>query len=274
MTAAAKHRLAELTFREFEERLADPPVIVIPLGSQEEQGPTCPMGDYQLTEVVADRAAQDANAVVAPILPFGYADYFRPVPGGIALRAETFIAVLEDIIVNFLDHGLSRIVILNGHSGNAPLIDVTQRRLKHSRGVIVPAVHLWRSIPPALFEELYGEDAQRAKGHGADPLTSVAMHLVPDQMRLDLAETAGPFGHVIGLPTSGLSGVIFQGVEVSVPVDVTDRCNNGITGGDPSLASADKGARIVDHLVGHSVALINHMKATDPHIKPAIKTGE
>lgn len=273
MTHPAKHRLAEMTFREFEARLPEAPVIVIPLGSQEEQGPTCPMGDYQLTEVVADRAAQEAGAVVTPILPFGYADYFRPVPGGIALRAETFAAVLDDIIVNFLEHGLSRIVILNGHSGNAPLIDVAQRRLKQARGVIIPAVHLWRSIPPSLFAELYGEDAPRAKGHGADPLTSVAMHLVPGQMRPDLAETPGPFGDIIGLPTSGLAGVTFEGVEVSVPVDVTDRCQNGITGGDPTLASADKGARIVDHLVALSVALIDHMQKVDPHTKQPARKG-
>jgi creatinine amidohydrolase len=268
LTSSQKHRLAEMTFREFEARLAEAhPVVVIPLGSQEEQGPTCPMGDYQLTEVIADRAAAKAGAVVAPVLPFGYADYFRPVPGGIALRAETFAAVLEDIAVNFLDHGLDRIVILNGHSGNAPLIDLVQRRLKAERDVIVPALHLWRSIPDSLFSELYGADAPRAKGHGADPLTSVALHLVAEQTRPDLAEQPGPFGTMIGLPTSGLAAVSFEGVDVQVPVDVTDRTANGITGGDPSLASADKGARIVDHLVDLSAAFIRHLSTVDTGTK-------
>ncbi|MEM8662845.1 MAG: creatininase family protein, partial [Pseudomonadota bacterium] len=116
---AQKHRLAEMTFREFEARLPERPVIIIPLGSQEEQGPACPMGDYRLTEIIADRVAERSDAIVAPIMPFGYADYFRTVPGGIALRPETFCAVLEDMVVNFLDHDLTKVLILNGHSGNA-----------------------------------------------------------------------------------------------------------------------------------------------------------
>lgn len=263
-----------MTFREFEAILPEKPVIIIALGSQEEQGPTCPMGDYQLTEVVADRVAAEAGAIVAPIMPFGYADYFRTVPGGIALRAETFCAVLEDMIVNFLDHDLNRIVILNGHSGNAPLIDVTTRLIKRDRSVMVPAIHLWRSIPDTLMASLYGDAAGRAKGHGADPLTSVAMHVLPEKMRPDLAEDPGTFGTLLGLPTSGLAAVKFEGVDIALPVDVTDRTSSGITGGDPTVASADKGAAIVDHLVGLSVAFIRHLQGVDPRTGTKSTTGE
>jgi len=263
-----KHRLAEMTFREFEARLPEKPVVIIPLGSQEEQGPSCPMGDYMLTEIIADRVAEAAGAVVAPIMPFGYADYFRPVPGGIALRPETFMAVLEDMVANFLDHDLTKVLILNGHSGNAPLIDVTVRKLKKSRGVLVPALHLWRAIPDSLFQSLYGEDLPKAKGHGADPLTSVYSHLRPDLMRPDLAETPGPFGELLGLPTVGLGAVRFEGVDVSLAVDVTDRCRNGITGGDPAVASAERGAAIVEHLVGLATRFAVHLRDADTTTDP------
>ncbi|WMS43499.1 creatininase family protein [Acuticoccus sp. MNP-M23] len=258
-----KHRLAEMTFREFEARLPEKPVIIIPLGSQEEQGPSCPMGDYQLTEVIADRVAEQAGAVVAPIMPFGYADYFRTVPGGIALRPETFSAVLEDMIVNFLDHDLVKVVILNGHSGNAALIDMTVRRIKKERGILVPAIHLWRSVPDSVFNPLYGDDAPRAKGHGADPLTSVYKHLFPDMMRPDLEERPGEFGTMIGLPTAGLGAVKFKGVDVTMPVDVTDRCANGIAGGDPAVASADKGEAIVNYLVTFCADFVAHLEGAD-----------
>ncbi|MEM8662716.1 MAG: creatininase family protein, partial [Pseudomonadota bacterium] len=184
-------------------------------------------------------------------------------PGGIALRPETFCAVLEDMVVNFLDHDLTKILILNGHSGNAPLIDVTARKLKRERGVLVPAIHLWRSIPDALFTEIYGKDGARAKGHGADPLTSVYSHLIPELMRKDLAEPPGEFGTLLGLPTSGLGAVRFQGVDVTLAVDVTDRCANGITGGDPAVASAERGRRIVDHLVALCSDFVSHLDGTD-----------
>jgi creatinine amidohydrolase len=262
----AKHRLAEMSFVEFRARMAENPVMVIALGSQEEQGPTCPMGDYRLTEIIADRAAEQAGGIVAPIIPFGYADYFRSVPGGIALRAETFSNLLEDVIVNFLDHDLARIVILNGHSGNAGLIDQTVRRLRRDRRALIPTLHLWRSIPASLWQEIHGDDAARAKGHGADPLTSVYKALIPDLMRPDLADTNLPAGSLLGLPTTGLGGVAFEGTELALAVNVDDHCSNGIASGDPTLASADKGERIVAYLVELSAKLITHMKTADPKL--------
>lgn len=258
-----KYRLAEMSFVEFRERLAEKPVIVIALGSQEEQGPSCPMGDYRLTEIIADRAAEKAAAIVAPVVPFGYADYFRSVAGGIALRPETFSMLLEDVLVNFLDHDLNRIVILNGHSGNAALIDQTVRRLRRDRYVLIPALHLWRSLPASLWQELHRDQANAAKGHGAEPLTSVYKALLPELLRPDLAEKPAPGGALLGLPTTGLSTVGFEGMDISLAVNVVDHCTNGITSGDPSLASADKGERIVQYLVDLSAGLIEHMKTVE-----------
>ena len=85
MRAMAKHLLKDMTFVEFRERIArSTPVILIPLGSQEEQGPTAPMGDWMLAEALAATVAARADAIAAPTIPFGFGDYFRPVPGGVS----------------------------------------------------------------------------------------------------------------------------------------------------------------------------------------------
>jgi creatinine amidohydrolase len=259
-----KHLLKDLTFVEFRERMRDDPVVLIPLGSQEEQGPMAPMGDYMLTEAIAARVAERADALCAPIMPFGYADYFRKVPGGIALRAATFAAVLEDICVNFLDHGLCRLVILNGHSGNYPLIDQVIRKLKAERSVLIPCLNLWRLIPPELWRELHPDGG--AQGHGADPLTSVYLHLFPELMRMNLAAPAEAAGELLGLPTTGLNAVRFQGQEVHLPVDVTDHTANGVTAGDPRRSSAEIGRRITGFLIDYLSAFALHMKGVDPRV--------
>ena len=64
------------------------PVILLPMGSQEDQGPHAPMGDYLLAEKIAELAALRASAngvrtVVAPVVAFGGADWFGAMPGGI-----------------------------------------------------------------------------------------------------------------------------------------------------------------------------------------------
>ncbi|TJZ90157.1 creatininase family protein [Paracoccus gahaiensis] len=252
-----------MTVAEFRDRLAEEPVILLPLGSHEEQGPHAPMGDYLLAEAIALRAAELSGAVAAPCLPFGHADFFRGFPGGIQLRAPTFRAVLTDMIEAFLDHGLPRILILNGHSTNAPLIDEVARGLRRQRGVAVASVDLWRSIPDALWTQIYGADAARARGHGGDPVTSVSMYLRPDMMRPDLIRHARP-ATAMGLPVAGVGGVRMDGLPVNLPLDAHEVNGDGMLGGDAALASAAAGQAIFNHLAGHCAAVARHLSRCDP----------
>ena len=100
-TAPAKRRLAELTGTEMRHAAARRPVILLPLGSHEDQGPHAPMGDYLSAEGVAQRIAATASEAgtetyVAPVLPFGGADFFASMPGGISLSQATLRAVLDE----------------------------------------------------------------------------------------------------------------------------------------------------------------------------------
>ncbi|MGI9423142.1 MAG: creatininase family protein [Hyphomicrobiaceae bacterium] len=258
-----KHLLKDMTWLEFRERLPENPTILLPLGSQEEQGPMAPMGDWMLTEALADRIARQSNAIAAPTLPFGYADYFRPIPGGVAVRPDTFRMVLEDFCENFLSHDLDHLVIFNGHSGNYPLIDQTIRKIKQERGVLIPCLNVWRLLTPEKWEELHPGFGAKAFGHGGDPMTSVYMHMFPELMRLDLIDRDESFGELLELPTAGLNAVKFRGVDVNVAVDITDRCTTGVAGGDPSRSSAEIGQSIADYIVDFTVAFLDHFKSVD-----------
>ncbi len=252
-----------MTVAEFRDRLPEDPVILLPLGSHEEQGPHAPMGDYLLAEAIALRAAELSGAVAAPCLPFGYAEYFRGFPGGIQLRAATFCAVLEDMLGAFLDHGLNRLLILNGHSGNAPLIDQVARRLRRERGVAIASVDLWRAIPDALWAQIHGPDAARARGHGGDPVTSVSMYLRPGMMRPDLMRASGR-ATAFGLPVTGVSAVQFGEMAVNLPLDAHELNPDGMLGGDAALASAAAGEAIFEHLTTACADLVAHLRDTDP----------
>lgn len=263
---AKKHLLQELTWVEFRERLGDDPTVLLPFGSQEEQGPQAPMGDYMLTERIAGMIAERSGAIAAPTVPFGYADYFRAVPGGIQLRPETFRALFEDICDNFLDHGIDRLIVINGHSGNFPLIDQSIRKIKRDRGVWIPCINLWRIMTAVEWKAFHGERSMSAMGHGGDPLTSVYLHLFPDLMRMDLVDTVERKS-VLGLPTSGLNAVSFKGVDVNIALDIDDICDNGIAGGDPATSSPEIGAKIVEHVVDFCVEFVNHFRSVDPKVR-------
>lgn len=260
---ARKAAIADMTVAEFRDRLTPDAVVLLPLGSHEEQGPHAPMGDYRLAEAIAIEAARRADAMAAPCLPFGYADFFRGFPGGIQLRASTFCAVLEDMLTAFLDHGIERLVVLNGHSTNAPLIDQVQRKLRRARGVAVASIDLWRAIPDDLWTRLYGADAARARGHGGDPVTSVSMHLFPDAMRPDLIRPAMPAA-AWGLTGASVSGARFDGVAVNLPLNADEVNPDGMLGGDAHLASAEAGRVIFEHLADLAARFAQHWRGCDP----------
>ena len=255
-----KNQLEDLTYIEFRERLKDDPVILIPLGSQEQQGPSAPMGDFMLAKELARRVAEKTGAIAAPTVPFGYADYFRPIPGGVQLSADTFKGLLRDVLDNFLAHGLTKLLIFNGHTGNSPLIDQVVRTVKRETDVVVPWINIWRSLPEALWREAHGAAAPRARGHGADPVSSAYLHLFPALYRHDLAEASAAGGELLGLKTANLQGLAFEGLEVLAPVDITDHTRNGIVSGDATLASSEAGRLFADYIVDRTAELVRHLQ--------------
>lgn len=257
-----KHALKDLTAAEFRDRLTPETTILLPLGSQEEQGPHAPMGDYQIAEAVALEAARLSGAIAAPCLPFGYAEFFRGFPGGIQLRAATFTAVVEDMLGAFLDHGITRLLVLNGHTTNAPLIDQVLRRLRRQTGVAVASLDLWRAIPDPVWTAAHGENAARARGHGADPLTSLGLYLFPDQARPDLIRPSGK-AQAHGLPAT-VAGVSFEGAALHLPLNAEEINADGMLGGDATLASAAAGRLFFDHITGTVARLVAHLQRCDP----------
>ncbi len=263
MVDAGKVRMGEITGGEARALYARRPVILLPLGSHEDQGPHAPMGDYlsadRVAELIARRATErGTETVVAPVLPFGGADYFGAMPGGIALGQATLRAVLGDMLGCLLRHGLTRLVVINGHGGNVQAIhDVTQA-VYRSEGVLVPSLYLWRIGYGLLPGILGAEVAKRAAGHGADPLTSVAMHLFPALMRPDLTPEPAATGAVMGLRTTTFGVASFEGAEVAVPVEYDAVTANGVLNGDPRLCSAATGAALVEQLTEIGARFVRH----------------
>ncbi len=256
--------MGELTAGEMRAVLPDDPVILLPLGSHEDQGPHAPMGDYLSAERMAERIAERASAegtrtLVAPVLPFGGADYFASMPGGISLSPATLKAVLSDMLGCLLRHGLTRIVVINGHGGNVQAIHETTQSIWLDRKILIPSLYLWRVGYGLLPQILGAEKAKLASGHGADPLTSVAMALFPDLIRADLIPGPTIPGQVRGMPVSGFGTVSFEGAEIAVPLELEDIAPNGVWGGDPRLSSPETGAALVEKLTSLGARLAAHV---------------
>src|SRR5256885_10333324 len=94
--------------------------IVLPLGSTEQHASLSLGTDSILAERVSAEAAEPVGVPVLPVLAYGLTPYFGAYPGSPTLRVETFLAVLRDLLDSLLGQGFKRVLLVNGHGGNAP----------------------------------------------------------------------------------------------------------------------------------------------------------
>jgi creatinine amidohydrolase len=261
--SGADYRLGDMTGAGFARIAAANPVILLPLGSHEDHGPVLPMGDYILAETLAVRIAAAATArgtqtFVAPCLPFGVADYFGSSAGGMAISAGNFRGMLLDLLGALLRHGLTRIVILNGHGGNAPVIHDVTLDIRRERNIVIPSFYLWKAAR-GLMEELLGAERSHRFGHGAEPLLSLNLALRPDSVTLRETVEA-PVSSMLGLPVSGFGTLDFFGVTIDAPVEFGEVPRGAIEAALP-LASAALGAAVADELVAVGAKFVAYFAA-------------
>jgi creatinine amidohydrolase len=251
-------KLANISGHDFAAAAAENPVILLPLGSHEDHGPFLPMGDYVLAEILAVKVASlcresGLSAFVAPALPFGVADYFGSSPGGLALSASTFRGVLSDLLGCLLRHKLTRIVILNGHGGNVPVIHDVTLAINLAGGPVIPSIYLWK-IARLLMERRIGQGA--AFGHGAEPLLSLTMAARPN----DVATGAPPEDAKepgLGLPVTDFGVVTFDGIPINVPAEF-DKISDHVAREARQSASASLGKAVETELARLAAKFILH----------------
>ena len=249
-----KLKMAELTSEEARRHLTGEAVILLPMGSLEDQGTHAPMGDYLGAECVALDIARAARAegvptFVAPPVPFGGADYFGSSHGGIAIGQSTLTALLDDMLSSLARHGLTKILIVNGHGGNVQAINEVTQAWRRKNGMVVASMYLWQISYELLKEILGPERAAKSSGHGGDPLTSIGLHYYPEILRMDLKEAPPRGREVMGMKVAGMAAVTYDGARIGMPIEAIEAAPHGVWGGDPVHSSAETGKALSDRLV-------------------------
>lgn len=261
---AEKVRTAEMSWREVAAARDRGAAVLVPMGSTEEHGPHAPTGDYAIAETIAERVARQTKSVVSPVIPFGYSEYFRNYPGTITLQPETLALVVNDTVSCLLDQGFRHVILVNGHQGNHPVLMPLVRKIRRQRGVLIPIVApLGFGLTPEVQRELYGDTPM---GHGGEPIGSVASYLFPDLVDVEKAEEWASLPYQ-GLPAT-LNGVIFQGRQVGLAINMEDITPESGSLSDPKLASPERGRRIVEEAVESLSAFVEWFKGVNPAVQP------
>ena len=131
MSSREEYRFNHLTWPEINEAIGQQKLVLLPTGSTEQHGRHLPLDtDVFLAESVCLEVARRAKGKVLVLPPISYGLNLHHIdfPGTIHINPENFIAFCVDITKSVAYHGFEKILLVNGHGSNAPLIDLIARK--------------------------------------------------------------------------------------------------------------------------------------------------
>ncbi|HEV2067458.1 MAG TPA: creatininase family protein [Thermomicrobiales bacterium] len=182
--------------------------VVVPIGSIEQHGPHLPLDtDTDAVTAVALRAARqvtDPPVLVLPPVSWGLSPYWLPFSGTLSLRPETILALFNDLVSSVARHGFRRMVIVNGHGGNAGIIQVAAT-MAAEHGVRAVAFSYWNLIAEEM-RALTRRD-RGGIGHAGEVETSLALYLQPEFVAQELAgpESCADLAAMMAEPFAGVA---------------------------------------------------------------------
>jgi creatinine amidohydrolase len=163
--------------------------IVLPLGSTEQHAYLSLGTDAILAERVAVEAAEPLGVLVLPAVPYGITPTFAAFPGSPSLRTETLLTVVRDLLDSLHAQGFRRILLLNGHGGNAPVRSVAREwTVAHADGQAL--YHEWFGPQTYAVIREVEPDGQHASWWENFPWTRLRGIDVPQEAKPPMDEAA------------------------------------------------------------------------------------
>jgi creatinine amidohydrolase len=176
-------RISDMNWMMVEEYLKRDDRCVIPLGSTEQHAYLSLSVDSILAERIAVEAAEPLGVPVFPVLAYGITPYFRAFPGSITLRVDTYLRVVGDILDAMAEQGFKRILIVNGHGGNAPAQSLVGEWMADRPGVRIKFHNWWNAPKPWAQVLAIDPVASHASWMENFPWTRLANVTMPDQQK-------------------------------------------------------------------------------------------
>ncbi len=155
---------------------------ILPIGSCESHGDHLPFGiDAMIAyDLALSVAARVERMLVLPPLWYGMSHHYRHQPMCVSVTSDTNIAVYRDVLESVIHWGFRKILVINGHDGNIPCIEVAAQdiKIRHPDVGIALLGAWWTAGLAMLPKDMWRHHS--GYGHGGEAETSVAMAVVPE----------------------------------------------------------------------------------------------
>jgi creatinine amidohydrolase len=232
-------RYAELTWPEVAEWARRDPVLVMPVATLEDHGHHLPIDtDAVIAETLAARAVERraGRALLLPTVTHGYTPHHMDFPGSITIGWKTFVDHLVDIGRSLLHHGFRRLLFVNGHGSNVPLVDMAARLVMLEERTAIAAAFWYLGSPESarMLADTRDSEAPGGMAHACELETSLYLAIRPERVQMDKAVREIPEWESEHAYMDWADGPL------SVKGQWSGWTESGVLG-DPTVATAEKG---------------------------------
>lgn len=237
--------IEEMTMNEFAAGLRLTRTVLMPFGATEQHGSHLPLNTDTLQAFdVGRKLAQRRSIFVAPAIPYGVCRSTGEHPGTISITTATLRALAMDLVSSLYRQGLRNFVLLTGHAGGthgSTLIDAGEELLQRFADIRVAVV----TEHQLAVREGRGIIETPDDAHAGEIETSRIMHSHP---------------HLV----KGVGTREYPNFPWGILVRDKQACWPGGVWGDPSKATAQKGARLEAAVVAALDRLVAALEQGEP----------
>ena len=243
-------KLGEMNWPAIDELDKGSVVAVFPIASFEQHGWHLPLlTDTIETTGIVDRldARIGERVVCLPTQWLGYSLHHMRFGGSLTATSQTHVNMIVETVDGLLEAGFERVLVLNGHGGNRADLRVAQQDLKkmHPKAQVWGA-SWWEVAAPQL--DAIKEAGPTGSGHAGEMETSLMLTLRPDLVLTDRLHADG------FRPESQYQDRVTRFLRID---EESERGNVG----DPTVASAEKGERMLSAIVDSLIEVVDDILA-------------
>jgi creatinine amidohydrolase len=235
-------------------------IAVLPLGAHEQHGPHLPFEtDTIIASGIAERLVaalpQDLPVTILPVEPIGYSIEHMDVEGTRTLAYDEAVTRWLGIAAELHSQGIRKLILLNAHGGNSPLLTIVATEARVRFDMLVVATSWTRFGQPDGW--ITPQD-KAVDIHGGDIETSVMLALAPDRVDMTKArafpsrqsEYAARYKHLRAYGPHAFGW------------KMSDLNPDGVSG-NATAATAERGEQLIAHAVRSILELLDDVHGFD-----------
>jgi creatinine amidohydrolase len=237
--------VADQTWPDLADYVAEESVAVVPLGSTEQHGPHLPLStDHVIAENLARAAADRAGVLCTPTVNVGVSEHHRQFHGTMWVSPPAFRDYVESFSRNLTYHGIDRVVYVNAHGGNTQHLQEVARRLRGDRTMFATP-WMWDESITDLVTSIFETNGP----HAGPKETSMLLYLDEANVKPEEFENARDGG------LQHLEDAGHRRHGARVHYDAIENAPNGAFG-DQTDATAEKGEQLFEAACDQLVHLL------------------